>query len=244
MHRRYGLGAIQKRQQKEALFKEKSDEIAKEQLQKLKEQMDVFRNHLQVFAAKHKKAIRKNAEFRRQFQEMCATVGVDPLQSSNTFWSKLLGVGDFYYEIAIQVIEVCMASSHINGGIITVDELLTKVKASRNAAKLKNDEITVDDILRAINKLSVLGNGLKVLKFEKTYVVQSVPKELSMDHNAILQLAQSNGGYVYKDLIVSKLNWSEHRVVKIINDLIMEGIVWIDKQSENGQEWYWFPGLS
>ncbi|RWS22609.1 RNA polymerase II transcription factor complex subunit-like protein [Leptotrombidium deliense] len=244
MNRRVGLAAIQKRQQKEALFKEKSDEIAKEQLQKLKDQMEVFRNHLQVFAGKHKKAIRKNPDFRRQFQEMCATVGVDPLQSSNTFWSKLLGVGDFYYEIAIQVIEICMATSHYNGGIITIDEVLNKVKTFRNSANLKNDELTVDDILRAINKLNVLGNGLKVVKFDKTYVIESVATELSMDHNSVLQLAQTNKGCVQHDLIVRQLNWSEHRVFKVINDMIMQGIAWVDTQSPDGKELFWFPGLS
>jgi len=110
--------------------------------------------------------------------------------------------------------------------------------------KLKNDEITVDDILRAINKLNVLGNGLKVVKFDKTYVIESVPTELSMDHNSILQVAQTNGGCVNKDLIVSKLNWSEHRVCKVINDMLMQGIAWIDKQATDGKDLFWFPGLS
>ena len=32
------------------------------------------------------------------------------------FWSELLGVGDFYYELGVQIIEVCMATSHRNGG--------------------------------------------------------------------------------------------------------------------------------
>ncbi len=37
------------------------------------------------------------------FQEMCTTIGVDPLASSKGFWSEMLGVGDFYYELAVQV---------------------------------------------------------------------------------------------------------------------------------------------
>lgn len=43
--------------------------------------------------------IKKNAEFRKHFQEMCATIGVDPLASSKGFWSEMLGVGDYYYEL-------------------------------------------------------------------------------------------------------------------------------------------------
>lgn len=43
--------------------------------------------------------IRKDAEFRRHFQQMCSTIGVDPLASSKGFWSEMLGVGDYYYEL-------------------------------------------------------------------------------------------------------------------------------------------------
>lgn len=41
--------------------------------------METFKNHLEDFTAKHKDDIKKNPEFRAQFQEMCASVGVDPL---------------------------------------------------------------------------------------------------------------------------------------------------------------------
>ena len=42
-------------------------------------QMETFKGYLEDFAAKHKNDIKKNPEFRAQFQEMCASVGVDPL---------------------------------------------------------------------------------------------------------------------------------------------------------------------
>jgi len=29
--------------------------------------------------------------------------GVDPLASNKGFWAQVLGVGDFYYELAVQV---------------------------------------------------------------------------------------------------------------------------------------------
>ena len=93
------MGAVQKQKEQQALFREKSSQIAEGQVQKLTEQMEVFRGNLQEFAQKHKKAIKKNSEFRREFQKMCAEMGVDPLQSSNSFWTKLLDVGDFYYEL-------------------------------------------------------------------------------------------------------------------------------------------------
>ena len=42
-------------------------------------QLDAFRKYLEEFAREHRNDIRKNAEFRGQFQQMCARIGVDPL---------------------------------------------------------------------------------------------------------------------------------------------------------------------
>ena len=241
-----GVGAVHKQQQTEDKYKSKRDGLANEQIVKLSEQMTEFRSKLQEFAQKYKKDIKRDAEFRRNFQTMCATVGVDPLQSSANFWTKLLGVGDFYYELAVQVIEVCMSTSHRNGGLIGINELHSRVLQSRNSGKQGNRsevEITVDDLLRSIDKLSKLGSGLKVLSCGKTYIVQSIASELSLDQNLIIQTAQSNNGSVSLSLIVSELKWSEERAQKAINDMIMEGIVWIDRQGPNGHTLYWFAGL-
>ena len=82
----------------------------------ISQQLKVFKDQLEVFAAKHKNDINKNPVFRRQFQKMCTQVGVDPLASTKGFWAELLGVGDFYYELAVQVIDVCMSTQRANGG--------------------------------------------------------------------------------------------------------------------------------
>lgn len=251
------MGAIQKQQAHKALLKEHGSQLAEGQIQKLSEQMEVFRGNLQEFASKHKKDIRKNAEFRRQFQEMCAAVGVDPLQSSANFWTKLLGVGDFYYELAIQIVEVCMATNHRNGGIMSMSELLVRVKASRSrtyskkqpsssksTASKDSDDIAVDDLLRAIEKLGKLGGGLRAIPSGKTYIVQSVASEISMDNVTILQKAQENNGHVDHDLIYKSHGWSCERIEKTLSDLVMDGLVWVDKQAPDGKTWYWFPGLS
>ena len=63
----------------QAKFKDKGNEIAEDQVTQMSKQMDVFRSNLEEFASKHKDEIRKNAAFRVQFQEMCASIGVDPL---------------------------------------------------------------------------------------------------------------------------------------------------------------------
>lgn len=36
--------------------------------------------------------------------------------ASKGFWAVKLGVGDFYYELGVQIVEICIATSHLNGG--------------------------------------------------------------------------------------------------------------------------------
>lgn len=56
------------------------------------------------------------------------------------FWAEKLGFGDFYYELGVQIIEVCLATNHRNGGLIYLDDLRSKLLASRS---VKNkDDIT------------------------------------------------------------------------------------------------------
>jgi ESCRT-II complex subunit VPS22 len=35
------------------------------------------------------------------------------------FWGRLLGVGDFYYTLGVEIVDVCMATRAQNGGLIT-----------------------------------------------------------------------------------------------------------------------------
>ena len=71
---------------------------------------------------------------------MCASIGVDPLASSKGFWSEMLGVGDFYYELGVQIIEVCMAHSHKTGGLMELEDLRRRVARSRMRHKMRKQE--------------------------------------------------------------------------------------------------------
>lgn len=79
MRRRAGVGAIHKQKLEAGKYKDKGSELQDSQFEQLTKQMDVFRENLEEFAGKHKQEIKKNAQFRRQFQEMCTAIGVDPL---------------------------------------------------------------------------------------------------------------------------------------------------------------------
>ena len=62
----------------------------------MSKQMETFKNHLEEFTSKHKDDIRKNPEFRSQFQEMCASVGVDPLACKSDFIAALIALTNFF----------------------------------------------------------------------------------------------------------------------------------------------------
>lgn len=118
---------------------------------------------------------------------MCAAIGVDPLASGKGFWS-VLGMGDFYYELSVQVVEVCMAHANQCGGLMELDELRQRLMNARASAQ--KETISNEDIIMAAKKLKIFGNGFTVYAIGKgRYMVQSIPGELSLDETAVLQLA-------------------------------------------------------
>lgn len=59
-----------------------------------------------------------------------------------------------------------------------------------------------DDIIRAVDKLKVLGNGFELIALGSgRFLVQSVPGELNMDDSRVLQLAE-DAAYVTKVFFV------------------------------------------
>ncbi|GMR41692.1 hypothetical protein PMAYCL1PPCAC_11887, partial [Pristionchus mayeri] len=235
-----GVAAIQKKQEMQAKFSAKGNELAGEQLRLFSQQLDAFTVRLEDFAHKHRDEIKKNSQFRRHFQEMCSSVGVDPLASGKGFWAEKLGMGDFYYELAVQIVEVCLSTNHINGGIMTVEELRTRLLRSRS--RTRKETITADDVLRAVEKLKVLGNGFELIPLGGgRFLVQSVPGELSMDHSRVLQLAE-DAAYVTKELIIDRLRWDEARAQSVLDHLVKEGLAWVDSQPTDTVQ-YWVPSL-
>eukprot|EP00096_Caligus_rogercresseyi_P010645 TRINITY_DN3963_c0_g1_i1.p1 TRINITY_DN3963_c0_g1~~TRINITY_DN3963_c0_g1_i1.p1 ORF type:complete len:246 (+),score=77.06 TRINITY_DN3963_c0_g1_i1:448-1185(+) len=238
--RTVGVGAIQRKKLDAQRYRNKGSQLAENEFAEMNRQMETFRSKLEDFARDHKSDIKKDPHFRKHFQEMCASIGVDPLASGKGFWSEMLGVGDFYYELGIQIIEVCMASASKTGGLMELEVLRDKVARSRGK---KSQEISSDDVLRAIKKLKILGNGFSVIPLQSgRSLIQSVPGEMSMDQTALLQCAEGNGAWISSSFIESELGWSSSRAQKILDQLLKEGISWIDEQNES-EPAYWIPSI-
>ncbi|KAJ3190314.1 ESCRT-II subunit protein snf8 [Gaertneriomyces sp. JEL0708] len=235
--RRIGIHGLQQQQAANTEFRKVGEELAHQQLQQLKAQLETFKDSLQTFAQKYRKDIKRDPVFRMHFQRMCATVGIDPLASNKGFWSELLGVGDFYYNLGIQIAEICIATRERNGGLIDIEELKRRLENIRGPHA---QDISEDDITRSIKSLQPLGSGFEVLTIGPRTVIQSIPRELNNDFNSILTLAQS-AGYVTAKAVQAKLGWDEGRALRLLEDLLKEGICWIDAQAEPAE--YWVVGF-
>lgn len=134
-----GLAAFDRSRITSAQYASHGSTLRSTNAQALETQLAVFRSLLQQFAQTHAKDIRSNPSFRAQFARMCSAIGVDPLASSNSgsgggsIWSQLLGrsVNDFYFELAVRVVEVCSDTREENGGLIEVRKVRERIMRAR-----------------------------------------------------------------------------------------------------------------
>ncbi|KAK0711700.1 EAP30/Vps36 family-domain-containing protein [Lasiosphaeris hirsuta] len=246
-----GLAAFDRSRLTSAQYASHGSSLRSSNAQVFETQLSVFRSLLQQFAATHAKDIRSNPTFRAQFARMCAAIGVDPLAASSreggggenggggSLWAQLLGrsVNDFYFELAVKVVEVCGDTRGENGGLIEVRKVRERIMLGRMEG---SSEVTEDDILRAVGTLKPLGSAYSVIKVGSKPYIRSVPKELNTDQSAVLEAVQVLG-YISVSMLMVNLRWTRARSQTALEDLVGGGMLWVDKQSE---EWeYWSPGF-
>lgn len=233
-----GVGRVQNKKKQEEQFKQLGADLQDDQVKHAEQVLGLFKTHLEDFAMKHKSAIRSDPHFRQDFQVMCSQIGVDPLASTKGFWAEILGVGDFYYELGVQIIEICIQTRPENGGLISMPELLTRLRQKQSRSR---QEASVDDVRRAVSKLKVLGGGFKLLQVGHSTMVVSVPVELNQDHSQVLAVAQHHGGEVSFEILLEELHWDENRARRTLDRLTSEGMAWVDDQA--GARTFWFMSI-
>ncbi|KAI5291715.1 hypothetical protein KEM54_001471 [Ascosphaera aggregata] len=250
-----GLGAFANRTQTSQSYASHGANLRSTHLTSLQTQLSVFQSLLHTFALEHGDEIRSNPEFRAEFARMCNAIGVDPLAGSNikgkhgrgggggsassgSFWAQMLGgdVNDFYFEVAGRVVEICRETRGENGGLIGIEECRKAVAGGKAIGG--GIEVSTDDILRAVKSLEPLGPGFSVIIVGSKKYIRSVPKELNTDQSIVLEVIQISG-YVTTSMLCDNLAWEEARAKTVIDDLVADGVVWVDMQC---REWeYWSP---
>ncbi|EUB62600.1 Vacuolar-sorting protein SNF8 [Echinococcus granulosus] len=240
MYRRAGIAGIKERAQMQIRYEEKRKQMAEDAAANLHRQLETVKSSLEYFASKYQSRIRQDHAFRTEFQSMCANIGVDPLASSDGYWSKILGIGDFYYHLAVRIIEICMANQRKTAGLMPLEELILELNKTKSSHE---SDICQDDVIRAIKKLQCLGNGFKLIRIsDSRQLVQSVPGELSMDQTEVLKLAESHAAHINVQQCVKKLGWTHERAHAALEYLMQEGMAWVDESDNTGRS-YWFPSL-
>lgn len=97
-HRRAGVKGIQQQRKQKESYQKVGEQVKEQQLLDIKRNLNDFKESVEKFAVEHAADIRKDPHYRSQFQKMCTQIGVDPLATNKSYWTKFLGIGDFYYE--------------------------------------------------------------------------------------------------------------------------------------------------
>ena len=225
MRRGIGVSAFKNRQTDKEKYAALGKELEVSKLSSVRELLLEFKDALVQFAAKHRVRINSDPEFRVQFHSMCRSAGVDPLASNRGIWANVLGIGDFYFELGIVIIEICLKVRSQYGGLISVADLLSRIHASDSKGSRKS--VSSADVLRAVEKVSVLGNGFRIVQIMGNPMVLSLPIELNKDHEDLINEAQDNG-FVSEESMRNSLGWSSERFNETIRPLLLDGIVWLD----------------
>ncbi|GMH75839.1 hypothetical protein TrVE_jg407 [Triparma verrucosa] len=247
-HRRRGVGVGKKKATKsgndtssaaQALAKD----LNEGDLEFVKRSLSSLESELTKFATQHADSIKTDPAFRSKFLKMCALLNIDPISSKQTLLGSALGIGDYYYEVAVKAAEVCMATRTKNGGVCSVEEVKRLLRKKGSSMT----KVSTDDILLSISKLGVLGGGFRIVTLEKKPYVVSVPTVLSSDHTDVLTVAQSDetgekGCFSISEIFNVK-GWTEERAERAVETLVREGMAWVDEGGAGGkakpQFWVW-----
>lgn len=170
MHRRGGVGlaAFDRQEQFKRSFAQLSTALSQSQVDHLHSQLAHFRTALARFASTHRDSIKNDPTFRHAFQQMCSSIGVDPLAGPRKggWWAEVLGLGDWQYELGV------------HGGEITEDDVLRSIKTLQQlGAGYQVVEIGGKKMVRSVVKeldedQSVV---LAIAKVEGGRVVEDIP---------------------------------------------------------------------
>lgn len=164
-------------------------------------------------------------------------------------------MNDFYFEVAVRVVELCRETRSDNGGLIGVEECRKKVGKGKaigsglevteyvpSSSSEQGTSLTYisyrDDILRAVKSLEPLGSGFSIISVGSKQYIRSIPKELNTDQATVLEAIQVLG-FVSVSMLQLNLNWEKARAQTVVDDLLADGLVWLDAQGEENE--YWSP---
>lgn len=179
-------------------------------------------------------------------------------------WDKI-GVGDWYYALGVQIVDVCLQKRDRGGGLVALDEVMRDVRKLRSipsgttttpngkATTTSTADISESDVQRAIDALDPLGCGYTIIQVGGKKVVRCSPGGLDKDSLVVVEAAQDTGrGAVTRDEVQTYAQrqsgepWTMDRVEHAIEKALMtDGMVWVDEYNDGVtvKREYWSPAL-
>ena len=211
--------------------------ISNSQQEQLQTQLQVFQAALISFKEDYKDEIRHNENIRSVFSEICIAFGIDPLVVASTLGDDEKSKYERRNQLCLKIIEWCMRTRPLNGGIIALDDLVRLINSDTWVNTDLHLVFTESDIMDAINHLSVLGKELEHVKIGKREYIKSISQELNPDQRAILDTADVLG-YVSVSLLHDNFGWKRVRCRTSIDELVTNGILWVDIREKHETK-YW-----
>ncbi|KAG0147875.1 hypothetical protein CROQUDRAFT_91011 [Cronartium quercuum f. sp. fusiforme G11] len=273
MRRAVGISSLERTSATSASYDTLSDSLTAATLTNLQSQLSTFQSALKAFALKHGHRIRSDPEFRTAFSSMCAELGVDPLCGGRKGFWDWVGIGDWTFELAVQVVDVCLATRDRNGGLVEIGDLLTSVRGLRKLpnpgdqsgpdsdtkdrktssktktrlSELLEGEVSEADIGRAIKALEPLGSGYKIISVGQQKFVRSVPAELDSDSvavfDAILSTSNPTRGFTTHKDLARRTGWSLDRTSDAIEKAMMTDAMLWVDQQALSDDQFYAPAL-
>ena len=224
----------------------------------LSTQLQVFQSALINFANDHGDEISLNLEFKNKFTQIVQLIGIDPLDlllytsqndrnggtssssSSSNYKRSNVVATNFGVALAVKIIEICQQIRDLNGGLISLKELISTLQ---NSCETEGISLVIleKDIESSLNNLNTLGKGYEILIINgKKWLKFSSTENLSNDQLKIYELCEFMGGYVTYRLLRDNYGWDKVRCKTVIDEMIMNGFLWVDSQ-DNGEWQYWEP---
>ncbi|WWC64092.1 uncharacterized protein I303_106699 [Kwoniella dejecticola CBS 10117] len=260
-----GLSALSRHSAYSSSYSTLSSSISQATLESLQTSLESFREMLIEFSIKHKKDIKDDPAFRFQFQKMCSALNIDPLIASSASSSKtasgigglwgLLGIDEFEYELAVQLVDIAVSSRPSNGGLIKIQDLIMRIEKLRNGGTVKpkptntnggkgngntttvishTNTISEQDIIRSLKLLEPLKSGYKLNTIGGVKYIRTIPNELNTDQSILLSIAIASGGRLTQREIKGQTSWSDDRIRLGLVDCVMDqGLGWVDEQSHS-----------
>ncbi|KAF6060566.1 EAP30/Vps36 family protein [Candida albicans] len=191
----------------------------------LSTQLQVFQSALINFANDHGDEISSNLEFKNKFTQIVQSIGIDPLDlllyTSQNDRNGGTSNSNSSSNSTVKIIEICQQTRDLNEGISLV--------------------VSEKDIESSLNNLNTLGKGYEILIINgKKWLKFSSTENLSNDQLKIYELCEFMGGYVTYRLLRDNYGWDKVRCKTVIDEMIMNGFLWVDSQ-DNGEWQYWEP---